>query len=218
MITTNCQLCGYGKLVPIIDLGFHPLADTFLPINALTEPEDTFPLKVLLCPACGYATLQYIVDAPSRYQKKDYSYTSSNSAVSLRHFREIAQEITTELKINSSDQVLDIGSNDGTLLQNFREIANCQIMGVEPSTNILKMAKKNNIPTIHGFFDKGIKEQILKSGQVKAITANNVFNHITNLTEFVQNICDLLSIDGAFIFEVPYLLDLVEMNAFDTIY
>ena len=218
MITTDCQLCGSKKLSPIIDLGYHPLADTFLPRELLNEPENTYPLVVLLCPDCGYATSKYIVDAPTRYQKVDYSYTSSNSAVAIRHFEEIAAEIIKELNITEQDKVVDIGSNDGTLLQTFRVQTNCQIIGVEPAPNVIKLAAKNNIPTLPGFFDKENKEKILQNGRAKAITANNVFNHITNLPEFMTNIADLLTDDGAFVFEVPYLLDLVEMNAFDTIY
>lgn len=218
MITHKCQLCGCKKLLPIINLGFHPLADTFLPAELLERPENTYPLNILLCSSCGYVTSKYIVDAPTRYQKIDYSYTSSNSIVAIRHFKEIAQEIITELKITPQDKIVDIGSNDGTLLLAFKEQSGCQITGVEPAPNIVKLAEKNNVPTIAGFFDKQTAGQIKDAGEAKVITANNVFNHITDLNDFTGQVAELLTEDGAFVFEVPYLLDLVEMNAFDTIY
>ena len=117
MHTKNCQLCGSDKLKNVIDLGHHPLADTFLSAEALQEPELTYPLRVLLCESCGYVTLWYIVDTFTRYQKIDYSYTSSNSALAVRHFQEIAKEMIDELHISAEDIVVDIGSNDGTLLK-----------------------------------------------------------------------------------------------------
>lgn len=218
MQTKNCQLCDSEKLKKVIDLGYHPLADTFLSAEALQEPESIYPLRVLLCESCGYVTLEYIVDAPTRYQKIDYSYTSSNSAVAVRHFQEIAKEAIDELHISDKDIVVDVGSNDGTLLKAFREQSGCQIFGVEPAPNIVRIAEKNNVPTIQDFFNKKTVKKIKKHGRAKAITANNVFNHITDIDDFVKNIADLLTDNGAFIFEVPYLLDLIEMNAFDTIY
>ncbi len=217
MITRKCQLCGSKNLKLIIDLGYHPLADTFL--KNLNEEEIFYPLRVLLCQKCGYTTLQYIVDAPTRYQKTDYSYTSSNSPVAVAHFEEIAQQVIKRTKITEKDLVVDIGSNVGTLLKAFHQQINCKIIGVEPASNIVQLAKKDNISTILDFFSKKVVQKILKKhGKAKAITCTNTFNHINDLNEFMKNIDKLLTKDGCFVFETPYLLDLVNNLSFDTIY
>jgi SAM-dependent methyltransferase len=219
MIVTKCQLCNSKDLKLVIDLGYHPLADTFLKAEQLTEPEETFPLRVLLCQNCGYATLQYVVEPEKRYQQADYSYTSSNSPVAIKHFAEMADQVITRANLKESDLVVDIGSNDGTLLASFKNKLNCQLVGVEPAANIAKIAAKNKIPTIDRFFgDEAVKQILKTSGLAKAITATNVFNHITDLNDFFKNINRLLHPDGFFMFESPYLLDLVEKNCFDSIY
>lgn len=217
MITRKCQLCGSKNLKLIIDLGYHPLADTFL--KNLNEEEVFYPLRVLLCQNCGYATLQYIVPASTRYQKTDYSYTSSNSPVAVAHFGEMARQVIKRIKITEKDLVVDIGSNVGTLLKKFYQQINCKIIGVEPASNIAKLAKKDNVPTIHDFFSKTAARKILKKhGRAKTITCTNTFNHISDLNEFMKNIDRLLVKEGFFVFETPYLLDLVNNLSFDTIY
>lgn len=217
MIIQKCQLCGSKNLKLVIDLGFHPLADTFL--KDLKEEEVLYPLQVLLCQKCGYTTLSNIVSAPIRYQKTDYSYTSSNSPVAVAHFKELAQQVIQQIKITEKDLVVDIGSNVGTLLKEFREQSKCKIVGVDPSPNIVKLAKKDNMPTIQDFFSKSVVQKIVKKhGKAKAITCNNTFNHINDLNEFMKNIDKLLTKDGCFVFETPYLFDLVKNLSFDTIY
>lgn len=219
MITTKCQLCGSKNLKLIIDLGYHPLADTFLKAEQLTEKEETFPLRLLLCQKCGYATLQYIVDPAQRYQQADYSYTSSNSPVAIKHFAEMAEQVIAKASLKKTDLVVDIGSNDGTLLAAFKNKINCKVIGVEPAANIAKIAKKNNIATINDFFNyRAVKKIIKQAGRAKVILATNVLNHVTDLNDFFKNISRLIRPDGFFVFESPYLLDLVEKNCFDAIY
>jgi len=217
MIVKKCQLCGSENIKMIINLDFHPLADTFL--KNLNEQEVFYPLRVFLCQECGYTGLLNIVDAPDRYQKNEYSYTSSNSSVALAHFKEMAQQVIEKVKITENDLVVDIGSNVGTLLKNFGEQANCKILGIEPSSNIAELARKDGILTIEDFFNKNSVDEILKKrGKAKAITCTNTFNHISDLNEFMKNIDEILADDGYFIFEAPYMLTLVNDLAFDTIY
>lgn len=218
MVTNSCQLCGSNNLKQIIDLGNHPLADTFLSEDQIGGEEIFYPLRVLLCLQCGYATLFYIVSHETRYAKNEYSYTSSNSPVAIAHFQDLAREAAQKAKMTKDDLVLDIGSNTGTLLESFRNILGCKIIGIEPSENIARLALKNSIPTINHFFDAESVSEILSSGKAKIIICTNVFNHITDLSDFMQNVRKLLEDDGMFIFEVPYLLHLVSDVAFDTIY
>ncbi len=215
----DCQLCGSKNLKLIIDLGHHPLADTFLDKSFLNKKEKIYPLQVFMCEDCGFATLGYIVPAEQRYQTTDYSYTSSNSVVAINHFEELANQVTKKLKITQEDLAVDIGSNDGTLLKAFRRLAGSSIVGVEPAGNIAKIAIENKIPTIKDFFNDSVVAKIKKNnGKAKAILATNVFNHITDLNGFLKNIYELLSEDGQFVFEAPYLLSLVKNTSFDTIY
>ena len=218
MIVERCRLCKSSKVRVIIDLGFHPLADTFLTEQQLREEERHYPLRVQMCKDCGYAMSQYIVPAEERYQKHEYSYDSANSKVAVQHFEEMAEQVISQCKVAEHDLVVDIGSNVGTLLNAFRQKSGCQIIGVEPSANIARIAAQNNVPTIEDFFNERAVREILKTGTPKVITATNVFNHIEELDECMRNICALIGERGVFVFEVPYLLDLVEKTAFDTIY
>lgn len=218
MLTNNCRLCNSTRINLAIDLGHHPLADTFPQRAALNEPETRYPLRTLLCDDCGHMMLQFVVTPEERYQKTDYSYTSSNSPVAIKHFAEMAQEIIQIAKVSSDDLVVDIGSSDGTLLNEFKNQSGCKIIGIEPAANIATIANEAGVPTLNKFFDKSTATKILEQKKAKAITANNVFNHITDLSDFMSNVCDVLTDDGYFVFETPSLLHLVDRLAFDTIY
>ena len=218
MLTKQCRLCESSELRLIIDLEYHPLADTFLPESALNEPETRYPLRVMQCTDCGHAFLQYVVPETERYQKVDYSYTAGNSPVSVKHFGEMAAEIITDQSIGANDLVVDVGGNDGTLLKAFKGQTGCKVLNVEPAGNIAKISQDGGIDTLHGFFDAAAAAEIKAMGGAKAITATNVFNHITDLPTFLRDVKEALTPDGAFVFEAPSLLELVKRLAFDTIY
>ncbi|MDP3740714.1 MAG: class I SAM-dependent methyltransferase [bacterium] len=214
-----CQLCGSKELTGIIDLGLHPLADTFWKAEDIPKTEKRYPLRVLLCQRCGYAGLETIVPAEERYTATDYSYTSSNSRVAVTHFQELASEVVRNRGIKENDLVVDIGSNDGTLLMAFRDQTGCQVLGVDPSPNIAKLANASGVPTLPNFFDEAAVDNILEQyGKPRLITGTNVLNHSSNIADFMGNIVKFLAPGGVFVFEVPYLLTLVESRAFDTIY
>ena len=105
MIVKNCQLCGSPKIKTVIDLGYHPLADTFL--KGFTESEIFYPLQVFLCQDCGYTGLLHIVNAADRYQKNDYSYSSCNSPVALSHFKDMAKQVIEKTGLNEKDLAID---------------------------------------------------------------------------------------------------------------
>ena len=217
METKKCQLCDSAEIETIIDLGSHPLGDTFL--KDLSQKETFYPLRVFLCKQCGYTGLSYIVDETERYQKNDYSYTSSNSPVAISHFSEMASQGVEMAKISKNDLVIDIGSNVGTLLKSFREKSDCKILGVEPASNIAVLAEKEGVATINDFFNEKVAQKIVKEqGKAKVIACTNTFNHINDLGSFMGNIATVLVEDGHFIFEVPYMKTLVESSSFDTIY
>ena len=218
MHVTSCALCGSRDLSLILDLGKHPLADSFLKKEELGHIEPRYPLQVLMCQNCGHAMNSYIVPPEERYQAHDYSYDSSNSKVSIEHFTQMAKEISARVHVNGDDLVADVGGNVGTLLCAFRDNTGARVLNIEPSGNIAKIAEQNGVETIQDFFNEDAAQEISRRGGAKVIVMTNVFNHIEHLDTFMKLITGALSKGGAFVFEVPYLLHLVEKLAFDTIY
>lgn len=218
MITTKCFLCSASKLTRVIDLGFHPLADTFLKTEYLDSPEPYYPLNVVLCRNCGHLMNGYIVPASARYQEHDYSYDSSNSPVAVAHFDEFSREAIKLGEVSKEDTVVDVGSNVGTFLSKFRDNSGCKVVGVEPSHNMAQLAKRNGINTIEDFFNAASVEEIKKTARAKLITGTNVYNHIENQNEFARNAKSLLAPDGMIAIETPYAGTLIDDTSFDTIY
>ena len=218
MVTTTCFLCSNTKLTRVIDLGFHPLADTFLKEGQLNDPETRYPLNVVRCENCGHLMNGYIVPAAARYQEHEYSYDSSNSKVAITHFTDFAKEAVGVVGVTDKDLVVDVGSNVGTFLSQFREAANCQVMGVEPSGNIAELAAKNGVPTINNFFNATAVTEVKKTAKAKLITGTNVYNHIEDQQAFAENVKALLTEDGMVAVEMPYAGTLIDQTSFDTIY
>jgi SAM-dependent methyltransferase len=218
MIIEACRLCGSSKIEKVIDLGLHPLADTFLPQELLFESELSHPLQLALCQECGHVSTMYVVSAVDRYQKHDYSYDSSNSAVSIAHFKDFSQAVLQEKRINSESLIVDIGSNVGTLLSHFKNFGYTNVIGVEPSKNICNLANSSGINTLNSFFDVSIIDQLGGSNSVEVLLSSNVVNHADDLNSFLQVANAVLAPNGIFVFEVPYLLNLINTVAFDTIY
>lgn len=218
MVTSKCFLCQSTDLYTAIDLGFHPLADTFLKKEQLNQPETRYPLNVVACNACGHLMNGYIVPAKARYQANEYSYDSSNSPVAINHFDEFAKQAVDIVGVTDKDLVIDIGSNVGTFLSKFKQHANCEVLGIEPSANIAKIATSNGINTIQDFFGTKAMQQAKKTGLAKIISGTNVYNHIEDQEQFAKDIDELLDPKGSVVIEVPYAGTLVDETSFDTIY
>jgi len=218
MPVSTCALCGEKDLKIVIDLGKHPLADTFLKSEKEAADMRRYPLQMLLCLNCSHAMNSYVVSGKERYQDNEYSYDSSNSKVSIAHFGEMAADVIRANNVREDDLVVDIGGNVGTLLAAFKEKAHTRVLNVEPAPNIADIAEKNGIPTERDFFNDAVSKKIEAMGGAKAIMSTNAFNHIDGLDDFMHAVVRALKPDGVFVFEVPYLLLLVEKLAFDTIY
>ncbi len=224
MPVTSCILCGSANVKLILDLGLHPLADTFLKKEELEMEEEKYPLQVFLCGDCGHAMTGFIVPPEKRYQAHDYSYDSQNSEVAVGHFSEMAADVIARESVKAEDLVVDIGSSVGTLLAAFRTQCGAKVLGVEPSHNIAALATQNGVPTINDFWGHNAVDEVVKQGGLpaqagaKIITATNAFNHIGDMNAFMQDIERALAPGGAFVAEIPYMLHLVEKLAFDTIY
>uniref|UniRef100_UPI00404706DD class I SAM-dependent methyltransferase n=1 Tax=Yoonia sp. TaxID=2212373 RepID=UPI00404706DD len=219
----SCNVCKSDNIEELLDLGKHPLADTFLSAEDFDVPEVYYPLVLMECKNCSHVFTKFQISPEERYVINDYSYDSSNSPIAENHFQEFATDIVAKYKSfysnKSPSSALDIGSNVGTLLKYLNIEHNLVVTGVEPSSNIAKIANEQGINTLCALFDKSlVQEKLLVEGSLDVITSTNVVNHMDDLHEMMWVIDRLLTESGMFAFEVPYLVDLVEQTAFDTVY
>lgn len=213
---TKCQICSHDGLETILPLGYHPPIHSHIDSKKIHEPEITYPLNLCRCPNCELLQLDYIGD-PKVIFPPEYPYQTGLTNMLVRNFRSLADLLTEKYSLSSKDLVIDIGSNDGTLLQGFKD-KGVKVLGVEP-TDVAQIANKNGIETIQNYFDKETADAIIKKhGKAKIITATNVFAHINNIPELMRNIGEVLDKEGVFISESQYLVDIIEKLEFDTIY
>ena len=209
-----CQITGSTDLFEIIDLGHQPLCDS-LPASR-DEPETTYPLRLMMCPTSGLAQLSYVVPGDVVYHP-GYPYRSGISAPLRDYQRAFAAGVVEELRLAPGSLVVDIGSNDGTLLSGFQDLG-LRVCGVEP-TDIAGIALSAGICCTQACFSRHIADNINRNmGLASLITATNVFAHMADLGEVMRGIDALLAPDGVFITESHYLLDVLEKNQFDTVY
>ena len=204
--------------IKIIDLGFHPYADTFIKKDQLNYSEPVFQLSCYLNKQTGIIRNSIVTDEKSRYNLYDYSYTSSNSKYSRNYWEEYSRDIKQELKINDNSKILEVGSNDGFLLKCFRKYTK-KLWGADASKFMCALAKKNKIKTFNLIFNQKNSKKIKnKIGKVDVIISNNVLNHSNDVLDFIRGAKNLLNQDGTFIFELPYWYNLVLHEQFDQIY
>ncbi len=212
----DCRLCGSRDVQLVLPLKPSALADSYLPADRKHESAERFPMDVYLCGACGHMQLLDVVNPEILFS--NYLYITSSSLGLVEHFRKYAEAVLAELKPAPGSLVMDIGSNEGALLKFFQQ-SGMKVLGVDAAQNVAALANKNGVETIADFFSRDLAAKILKShGSAKVITANNVFAHADQLGGMLDGIHDLLAPDGVFVFEVVYLVDLVEKFTFDTVY
>jgi len=215
-VNSNCRICKSNNLLPVIDLGKQPLANAFLRADELDNPEQRFPLVVYLCANCNLAQLVHVVSKELLFS--DYIYFSSGMPRLSDHFKKYAEDVINKFLKTPGDFVVEMGSNDGILLQFFKE-KKFRVLGVDPAKNIAMIAQTRGVPTVADFFSSALAEDIVqKHGKAKAILGNNVVAHINDYDDLCAGVKTLLSPDGVFVFEAPYLADMFENLAFDTIY
>lgn len=213
----KCRSCGKVGLNNILSLGQMPLANTLLTEAQLSQPEPTWPLDLEWCPDCSL--VQIAASIPPEKMFRDHAYFSSLSESLVRQAKEIAHDLTSGLQLNSKSLVIEVASNDGYLLQWYKQ-AGIPVLGIEPARNIARMAEvQKGIPTITEFFNRDLAQQLAKKGQkADVIHANNVLTNVPDLNGFVAGFREILKPDGVLVAEVPYLKDLIDNVEFDTIY
>ena len=212
----KCRICYSTDLTTFIHLGPIPIPNGFLKKSELNFHEKSYPLDAAFCKKCGLVQLSHIIKPEIMF--KNYAYVPSTSITMVDHFRELASFAANYAKLTSEDLVVDIGSNDGTLLSIFKS-KGIKILGVDPAKNLANKANRQGIRTINNYFTQKAARNILKRyGPAKVICATNVVAHVHDLHDFFEGVKLLLSKDGAFIAEFPYVLDLLSKVEFDTIY
>lgn len=213
---SDCRLCGSSSLQMVFSLGSTPPANEFVTCEARGKAQDVFPLDVFFCSGCAHVQLLDIVD-PARLFR-DYVYVSSTSPVFVEHFRRYAEAMIDLAGLRPGSVVIEIGSNDGVLLRFFKA-AGMKVLGIDPAVRIAEEATKTGIETMPEFFDRALVDRLERDGiRASLIAANNVFAHADDLHTIVDGVERLLEPDGVFVFEVSYLVDVVEKTLFDTIY
>lgn len=211
-----CLGCGAHLPDAFLDLGEMPPANSYLDSGGESAEETAYKLAVAYCPGCHLVQLTHRVDPRKLFG--DYLYFSSFSDAFLKHAEAMAESLTERLALGSDSLVMEIGSNDGYLLQFFAENG-IPVLGIEPARNIASVAKGRGIDTLNVFFDSGSVDSILESrGRADVIVGNNVLAHVPLINEFLLSVKKCLKATGSAVFEFPYLRDLLERTEFDTVY
>ena len=213
----NCIICN-KKFKRILSLGEHPCADTFVNNRKLAKNLKKYPLEVGFC-ECNHLTSINKVSGFERYRKNNYSYTSNNSPVSLTHFKNIAKKIINDLNITSNSKAIEIGSNDGTFLKYIKDLSKAYVLGIDPSDNMCRIAKKKGVKSLNKFFNYQTSQLIKKNyGKFDFLYGANVFNHVDDPENFLKGCKLVTKPNGKIILEVPDLELLFQSVGFDTIY
>lgn len=212
----TCRHCDSNLEVSFCDLGMSPLANSYLSADQLDRMEPFYPLHAYVCGECFLVQLQEF-ETPEHIFT-DYAYFSSYSDSWVAHAREYVEHMLARFGFDESSQVIEIASNDGYLLQFFKE-KNVPVLGIEPAANVARAAREKGIETLVKFFGTDSAKSLVDEG-VKAdlLLGNNVLAHVPALNDFVQGMKTILKPNGIITMEFPHLLRLMQENQFDTIY
>lgn len=211
-----CQVCGSRRKEPVVFLGFIPPVNTMPEIGSTPVEQPAYPLELQRCPDCGLVQIGLEVD-PEALFPESYPYLSGTTRILRANFADLQAECAALLPLKSDSFVVDIGSNDGTLLSNFRD-AGHRVLGIDPS-RAADVANSRGIETLKDYFSRAFASRVREThGPADLITAANVFAHIGDIHAVVEGILELLAPDGTFVSESHYLLDLIETVQYDTIY
>lgn len=210
-----CRVCSAPDLRLVLDLGRVPLANSFLLAGAADDPEPVFPLRVQFCPNCAMVQLAETVDPKILFRQ--YLYTPSASTTWRAHCEELASWLRSRVS-DPAAFVVEPASNDGCLLRAIMQWTP-NVLGVEPARNIADQAVRDGVPTISEFFGESLARSIrAERGPARVVIGTNVLAHVPDVVDFLRGAATLLDEDGIVVIEAPYLRDLVETVAYDTIY
>ena len=212
----TCRMCSSRNLKLVFQMAPSPIGDAFITEKEIDHTQDLYPIDLFMCQDCGLSQLTDIIDPNILY--KDYIYVTGSSFGLSEHFRSYAEDVVNQLSLPPGSLVVDIGSNDGTLLRFFKD-HDMQVLGIDPASEIAQNATRAGIETLPEFFTPDLAKKIRNEyGSATLIVANNVFANIDDLNTLGEGIRTLLADDGFFTFESFYLADVIQNMIFDFIY
>jgi len=212
----GCQICGHAPLDVVLSLGYMPPVNQMVPVGQVPHQLPWFPTTLLHCHNCDLVQLGLAVD-PTIIFPPEYPYTSGTTRLLRDNFSDLQRESAAMLGLTNKDLVVDIGSNDGTLLSNFQG-GGQRVLGIEP-TDVSDIANQRGIPTIKRYFGVEVAREVKREfGVASVVTAANCFAHIEDVHAIVDGIVEMLKPDGVFISESHYLIPLLDTLQYDTIY
>lgn len=211
---TVCRLCGASALDRVLSLVPTPPANAFVAASERGKPQDPLPLDVFLCRDCGHVQLLDVVDPLRLFQRRRSAI--QGLPFSIAYAESFAGDLIQRFQPARDALVIEIGSNDGTLLRCL-EHAGMRPQGIEPAVDLARSAIAQGVPTFPGFFSPAIAARLEEErGRASIVIAHSVFAHADDLTGLLEGVQQLLARDGIFVFEVAYLLDVIERNTIDT--
>ena len=212
----TCRDCDGYDLEKVFSLKPTPIGDAYVTSEKRHVIQPSYPIDLYMCKSCGLAQLIDVIDPDILYG--EYIYVTASSTGLSGHFQAYADSVIDLCGLKAGSLVVDLGSNDGTLLRSFQQ-RGMSVLGVEPAAHIAAKATNSGIMTIDDYFSPDLaKKMVVSHGHAKLITANNVFANIDDLMSWVVAVNELLDDDGVFVFESYYLADLVQNMVFDFIY
>jgi SAM-dependent methyltransferase len=216
MTQGKCRFCKAILQHTFVDLGMSPLSNSYLKLDQLNKAEKFYPLHTYVCEQCLLVQLEEF-ESPDHIFS-DYAYFSSYSDSWLSHSKKYTDLVIDRFSLNKSSLVIEIASNDGYLLQFFKE-HNIPILGIEPAANVAQVAESKGIPTLVKFFGVQTAQELFDIGKSSdLLLGNNVLAHVPDINDFVAGMKIILKPEGVLTMEFHHLWHLINQNQFDTIY
>jgi hypothetical protein len=211
-----CQVCGHSPIENVLSLGYMPPVNQMVEIGEVPRQQPWFPTNLCYCPGCELVQLGLMVD-PVIIFPAEYPYTSGTTRILRENFADLYAECAAMLRLSREDLVIDIGSNDGTLLSNFRNGGH-RVLGIEP-TDVGRIAESGGIPTMQRYFGPQVAREVKRQyGAARIVTAANCFAHMEDVHAITDGILEMLAPDGVFVSESHYLIGLLDRLQYDTVY
>ncbi len=213
----NCRNCNAPLENKILDLGFAPPSNAYLTEEDLRKPEKTYPLRLYVCNECFMVQTEDYSDREELFSN-DYAYFSSVSSYWLAHAKSYCDMISPRLGLDNNKLVVEVASNDGYLLKNFVQ-KGIPCIGIEPTASTAEAAESLGVPVIRDFFGESFARDFIETHQkADLIICNNVYAHVPDINDFTAGLKTALNAGGTINIEFPHLLNLVQLNQFDTVY
>ena len=212
----TCRGCNQDNLKHFLTLGPTPLANSFLKRKEEYDDEASYPLDVYFCETCSLVQLLDVIDPSVLF--RDYIYVTGTSDTIAEHNKNYAATVVDYLKLSSDSQIMEVASNDGSLLKCFQPHG-VKTLGIEPAVNIAEIARSNGVETVNEFLNLETAKQVREShGSADAVIGNNVMAHVDDTQDFLKGCKYLLKPEGLVIIEAPYLGEFMDRLEYDTVY